>query len=406
MAKNSREAKANKKFNMAIAIAVAIFLWVYVISEVNPLTTQTMTKIPVQLLNAQTIFDRGLAISGDQNFTIDVTLEGKRADIVKVTSAEIIANADLFGFGKGENYLTVTVSVPDGVKLKAVNPAKIKVVIEEMQTAKKDVRISYAGSITDGKEPGGIKINPSQLEVSGPASLVNSVDYINATVNMAELTTDPKTFNLKTSAMDALGNTVSNISISAETVQVSGEMLDVKQVKLVPVYTGVINANYDINSLKVPAYVSIKGSKDQLALIDSITTNPIDLSKLSPANKILISQIYPPGIEAARASEAVYAEVSVKDTITIQLSYDSTELQITGLDSNLNAAIGNTNIIVSVTGKYDVMSNLIKGDIVPYIDLTGAKASENNYNIVLKYTKGFDKTVVEPGVVHVTITAK
>jgi YbbR domain-containing protein len=406
MERNSRNIMANKNFNLVASILIAIFLWVYVISEVNPLTEQTMTKIPVQLLNAQTIYDRELALSGDQNLTVDVVLEGKRADIIKVTSDEIIANADLFGFGKGENYLTVSVSVPDGVKIKSVNPAKIKVFIEQRISANKNVTISYAGPIIEGKEAGRITINPSELEVTGPESLVNLVDHINATVNLATLKTEPGTFEIKTVPMDAQGNIIENVSVSSGMVKVTAQMLDTKVVPLVPTYIGTIDANYDANSLLIPATVKIKGTADILAGVSSIATSEINLSELSPTNKVLVKEIYPEGVEPASGSEQVYVEISIKDTISSQLLYDSTELQIIGLDSNLNASVSNTTLTITLTGKTDIISIISKQDIVPTIDLTGAKAGENNYNVSLQYTKNLDKTVVEPGVVYVIITEK
>jgi YbbR domain-containing protein len=406
MERNSRNIMANKNFNLVLSILIAIFLWVYVISEVNPLTEQTMTKIPVQLLNAQTIYDRELAISGDQNPTIDVVLEGKRADIIKVTSDEIIANADLFGFSKGENYLTVSVSVPDGVKIKSVNPAKIKVIIEQRISANKDVLLSYSGAIVEGREAGKISINPAQLEVTGPESLVNSVDHINATLNLDNLNTEPNTFEIKTLAMDAQGNVVENVSVSAGIVQVTAQMLETKVVPLVPTYIGTLDANYDANSLLIPTTVKIKGSPDILAGISSIATEEINLSELSPTNKILVKEIYPEGIEPAIGSEEIFVEISIKDTISSQLSYEASEIQIIGLDTALNATVSNTTLIVTLTGKSGMISNMSKQDIVPTIDLTGAKAGENNYTVALQYTKNFDKAVVEPGVAHVVITAK
>jgi YbbR domain-containing protein len=364
-----------------------------------------MTKIPVQLLNAQTIYDRELAISGDQNFTIDVVLEGKRADVIKVTSDEIIANADLFGFGKGENYLAVSVTVPDGVKIKSINPAKIKVLIEQRISANKNVVLNYAGSIVEGKEAGKININPAQLEVTGPESLVNLVDHISATVNLDNLNTEPSTLEIKTLPMDAQGNVVENVSVSAGVVQVTAQMLDTKLVPLVPTYIGTLDANYDANSLLIPTTVKIKGTTDVLAGVSSIATEDINLSDLSPTTKILVNQIYPEGVESAIGSQELYVEISIKDTISSQLSYETSEIQIVGLDSTLNAAVSNTVLTVTISGKPEVISNISKQDIVPTIDLTGAKAGENNYNISLQYTKNF-KTVVDPGVVHVVITAK
>ena len=66
--------------NRVAAIVLAIVLWVYVISVVNPPTTVTVRQVPVTLLNQEYLDDSKLAIAGDGKYTVDVDLSGKRKD--------------------------------------------------------------------------------------------------------------------------------------------------------------------------------------------------------------------------------------------------------------------------------------------------------------------------------------
>ena len=45
-----------------ISLLIAIFLWVYVMGEVDPTATQTIRDIPVSLLNEDWLEDNELAI--------------------------------------------------------------------------------------------------------------------------------------------------------------------------------------------------------------------------------------------------------------------------------------------------------------------------------------------------------
>ena len=42
------------------------------------------SQVPVQLLNVQSLTARQLAIAGDGEYTVDVVVEGRRADIAKI----------------------------------------------------------------------------------------------------------------------------------------------------------------------------------------------------------------------------------------------------------------------------------------------------------------------------------
>ena len=75
--------------NRVAAIVLAIVLWVYVISVVNPPTTVTVRQVPVTLLNQDYLDDSKLAIAGDGKYTVDVDLSGKRKDLILGPSAAL-----------------------------------------------------------------------------------------------------------------------------------------------------------------------------------------------------------------------------------------------------------------------------------------------------------------------------
>ena len=115
---------SSRTITIILSVVIALILWSYVIIQVNPTKKETISKIPVQLLNVQTLTARQLAISGDGEYVVDVVVEGRRADIVKIKSEDIVAEADLFGWSKGENYIPVNVKVPSALKIVEIRSAK------------------------------------------------------------------------------------------------------------------------------------------------------------------------------------------------------------------------------------------------------------------------------------------
>ena len=111
-------------FDKIISVVIALILWVYVVNVINPPSSSTIAGVPVRLLNQEVLAASNLAIAGADQYTVDVVIEGARSDILDIEEEDITANADLFGLGKGQNYLVVTVSVPEKITVKEIKSAR------------------------------------------------------------------------------------------------------------------------------------------------------------------------------------------------------------------------------------------------------------------------------------------
>ncbi|MBR3748612.1 MAG: hypothetical protein IKN28_01940, partial [Firmicutes bacterium] len=114
-----------------IAVAIAIGLWFYVISVVNPPTTVLVRQVPVTLLNQEYLDESKLAIAGDGKYTVDVLLSGKRKDLI-LTPEDLTATSDLSGLIPGQNYITVKVTSPGNTTVQEIRMEKIQVYVDEL----------------------------------------------------------------------------------------------------------------------------------------------------------------------------------------------------------------------------------------------------------------------------------
>lgn len=404
MPKNKRKITSGKTFNIIISIIIAIFLWVYVIAEVNPLTQQTMAAIPVRLLNSESLANRGLALAGKQDFTVDVILEGKRRDTVKVTSGQIVVTADLAGFGKGNNQIPVLVAIPEGMTILEIKPPNINVTIEELIKASKPVKVKFVGATSAGSEPGALTINPLTVDVSGARSAVNAVSAVEASINISDLSSMPKTIQVAATAIDATGTKIENVLISSQSVSVTGMLLAIKDVKLTVEIIGQPNPIYEVKFINIPSTIKIKGDLNKLAMLTVIKAEPINISRLKISSHLPIKPILPAGIEVATGSQGLTADIGIQEMATRKFIYGGSEIAVQGLDPALKASVKALQITVTVSGSQAVISGLVKGDITPYVDLSGKVAGAGNVPVVLTYSKQIDGAVSDPAEVFVEIT--
>ena len=71
----------SKKFNIILAILVAIALWAFVLGDVNPDTTSTIRDVPVTFTNQDALEAEGLTIYQSSVQTVNIHINGRRNDV-------------------------------------------------------------------------------------------------------------------------------------------------------------------------------------------------------------------------------------------------------------------------------------------------------------------------------------
>ncbi|HML36829.1 MAG TPA: CdaR family protein [Bacillota bacterium] len=295
--------RMSNTFLKIASLIVAIFMWAYVIQVTNPTKTGVIQDVPVQLLNEESLAARGLALSGEANYTVDVKVEARKGDLTKLARGDFIANADLYGYSMGKNYIPVTVTAPDTAKVLGVDPIKINVVIEELVEVPKPIKVSFTGQFDDGIEAGEIKTQPGEILVSGAKSEVGAVAYIRAEVSSSKLSEKESTIQTKAEAVNNSGDVVSNVRLSSSYINVTAKLSSVKEVPLSVEITGAVAPIYEVTNMEVPDNIKIKGSSDVIAGITELTAKPVDISSVSNTSRIPLEIALPKGVEFANGYE-------------------------------------------------------------------------------------------------------
>lgn len=393
----------NKNFTKFLSLVLAIFLWVYVVTVENPPTKIKIPNVPIQIVNTESLIQRGLAINSDEDYFMDIVIEGTRSNVLKISANDITAKADVFGYGVGENYIPVTVTVPDTVSVANQKTTRLPINIEELVSVYKPINVIFTGSIASKYESTVLDITPKEVEVKGAKSKVASVNSVNANIDVSKLTDKPQVFTTDLVTVDAQGENVKNIKLSANTADINAAIYETKEVPLEVEVIGEVASAYQVTNMDIPEKVQIKGLKHDLKNINKVTATAIDISNVTATTEIPISIDLPNGIILAKDSEDVAVNIVIKGISVKDFEIPNSKITAIGLEEKLSLVINTQSVNAKISGKEADIEKITEEDIELSIDVTDLEPGM--YTVPLKYkeTDGISEIVVTPSEIHITI---
>ncbi len=392
----------NKKFNIILSLIIAVGLWAYVIGETNPTDTKTFRDIPITFINGEVLEDSNLAVLETSADTMSVTLSGTRSNINKISERDITAVVDLADAAKGKNELKINVRVPDNVEIEDKSINKVTVVVENNKSKEVDIDVDYLGHFDSEEEPITVEMSRESVVVSGPSSLVNKVASVKAVVAEGKVTDELKTIKTKLTPVDKEGNEVKKVDLSAESISVTAELARTKTVPLV------VPINDDAGdtlekSTAVPKTITIKGKSSDLADIDSITTQEVDITDITEDTSIDLVPILPDKIQISDQSSSLILIVKIQALSNKTFTFDEGDVDLTGLSNDLKGQVKAGKIEIVVKGTEDAVAAIKKSDLRLSADLSDL--GEGSHQVDLKVTceKTYTSMEIRPEKIRVTI---
>ncbi|WP_244834419.1 CdaR family protein [Clostridium sp. BJN0001] len=390
-----------------ICLLISTCLWFYVSNVENPTRTSKIKNVPVQLINLSSLQDAGLAISENQDFTVDLSLEGSSKNVInaKVEDFKVEADMSAYALKEGENLIPIKiVDYPENVSIKNNGVLAVKVKLEKMIQKDIDlvskVDISYKDNIYEKDK----KISPSKVTISGPQSAVDRVTQ--AVIEGEEKNVDR---NMEASYdiqfIDQKGNKVSNIDSNYNKAQLEIEVSSGKSVPVTVKTQSNIKEGYILESaLPSSESVVIIGNTDNLNNISEIETEPIDLSEITGDTEISAKLKLPNNITLFNGEDKIKVEIKVvaaKNPTSVM----SVKVNCNNLKDEF--AIKNENIVTSVTfsGNTEDLKSLTAKDIEASVDLSQI-SEEGTYNFKPSVTTKKNIEVSAVSEVSITINKK
>ena len=91
---SSSSGAASSIVPIILSVLCAVGLWLYVRSVESPVFNTTYNGVKVELRN-ENLMQSGLSVLSGKNYTVDITLSGKKSQLSQLTADDIDAYVDL-----------------------------------------------------------------------------------------------------------------------------------------------------------------------------------------------------------------------------------------------------------------------------------------------------------------------
>ncbi|MCW3490621.1 CdaR family protein [Dethiobacter alkaliphilus] len=276
------------------AFFLALMLWLYVSGErALPDATLPVRNVPLNYRN----LDDQLAIMQIPE-EIDVVLRGRPNILQDLTPQSLNVYVDLQDLGEGRHSLTPRAEVPRGVHVSVFNPSQVQVELEEVESPQENVVLEIIGTPDPGFVMGEPRIIPDSVFVRGPRSVLAEVDRVLAIINV-DGADDDRVQMVPVRAIDTVGQEVEGVVVNPGMVEVMIPFSEPQ--KTVPIRVpmdGEPAEGYQVKRTNLqPAEVTIQGPEENIAAIDEIVTERVDIADASDTLTFELSLISPQGVE-------------------------------------------------------------------------------------------------------------
>lgn len=401
---------------MALFSLIAAFGVWFVIQDVeNPRIQKCFPEdctrvIPVEAINA----DQFIPTS---TFTVGVRVEGREADLQKLSQSDFHATVDVKGITPGvPQERQVKVTSKDGIRILSVTGGTISVSVEPVVEKQFDVVVTRVGQLPAGFVEDDIKIEPPQVTVRGLQADLATIASVNLDVNLSSQRDGTAVIDNELVARSITGTQV-DVSITPNRGKVT---LSVKQdfvqrtLPVVPVLSGQPAAGYRITSISVePSAIFASGPADRMSTLTQLSTEALQITNATGEIRRLQNIDAPANLSLERRTVTVIVQVRPIDcgtgatgaacgayTIQVALTPDA---QPPGL-----LITSKLRVDVQLTGPLTVLDTIQPGVITAKVSLAGAVAGTASYPVTVTVPANLASQGVkaeQPSPIQITLTS-
>jgi YbbR domain-containing protein len=399
-----------------LSVVIAMALWGYVLYA-NPSITRekTLSGVSISVSGQSVLSSRLLAISTDLDSALSsarVTVRVSQSAFSLVSTDNVSVELDLSSIrGTGTQTVRLRGTTTYGT-VTQVWPESVELEVEKLDQRFVPVNARITGTQIGGYWYNVSRVNPSQITVSGPTSLVQKVSYAEVDVDVTDRTTAGSRVE-QLRLVDAHGDAVEAdyaLSRSTNSATVTVDIYPTKQIEVMATpaesVLGDVRRGYTLESLSVnPDTVMVAADQSLLDTLDHLTIEPVDVSGADRtftqiANISMLKDI------KYLSSDQVSVTVNIVEQLQTR-RYTNIEASLTGLRDGLSASWKSPRLEVKLSGPYSQVQSLSRNDLIAWVDLTGYGAGTYDLPVQVTVDNYPDLSItVEPATVRVTLTAK
>ena len=330
--------KGNEKRGVVqiVCVLLAFCLWLYVTSIENPNKSSEIKDIPVDIINSEVLRESNLALSPNQNFTVNLRIEGPANAVYSAKVADFKVTADLgtYVLKKGENNVPVrVVNYPQDVNVMNTGVLSIKINVEEYTEKYVDVVSKVDTFFKEGFVERAVEFTPQSVKIYGPESAVSKVESVALIGETKDISEDFES-EYELIPIDSEGTVVKGVSLDRSKGTLKMQVGKGTEVPIKVKYTGSLKNGLSIEKETLSkGKVSIIGDPKNVENIKYIETEPLNLSDIVSSKDVNLKLSIPEGITVSLDEQYVTVSLKIKDEIPVTKSFD-VKVDYIGVDAN------------------------------------------------------------------------
>ena len=381
---------------LAVVFAFILWLVVYNIDDPNK-TVRFTTNVMVENESAITDMNKCYEVLNGTN-TITFSVTAKRSVINKLEDTDFIATADMNRMIMNSDNKSAKVPIEvisrrsnSSLKYNGKNQY-LEISLDDLVSRRFMINADTTGQVADGYALGEVTVtNPNVLNVTGPATIVDKIDSVVATIDVEGMS-----MNLSDNVLpvfyDADGNEIdtTRLKYNNTTVTIAAKILRVKEIPLSFTTTGTPSGDYRVVEITSdPENIRIKGASSVLNPIMSLAI-PAEVLNVSGARDDLtttidITEYLPDGVELVDAADAtVTVTVRIEAYQSKTFTIDTKDITVNGLGDGYELAFEHNSVTVTISGLQNDLNRLSAADLASAIDVSGMEEGLHQVNLEIE----------------------
>lgn len=353
-----------------VCLLLSIGLWIYVTNIENPIKSYELSRVPVEIKNADSLKDAGLALVPNQQFYVNLKIEGSSQELFSVDKSDFTISVDLneFVLKNGENKIAVNIeNAPSTVKIKNSNGLTITINTEAYSTKEVPVKSKIDVISKSSYYVATPVFSPETIIVSGPESLVNKVTKVIAEGQESNaVKTIVKDYIVI--PVDENDKEVTGVQLSQKWAEATIEINEGKTVPIKINTTGELASGLRLKSISSTiTEIGITGPESILNSISEIGTETINLSEIKDSTNIDVALGIPDGILIHNGENSITVSIVVEKVQTREFTID---YSIIGKHDGINIVPDNNKVTIKVSGFEDILNSLTEANFTAELDVS------------------------------------
>lgn len=378
-----------------LSLAAAFFIWLSVVSYTDPVSTYTISNIPIEFENADLIRERGMSVTVEDRAFAAVTVTTSRTTYAGLSADDFRAVADYKDMYQDTQVPVKVTCMTGKVKDSEINllTRSIEVSLEPLKEVTVPIECETSGEPASGYALGTVTVTPEVVTVQAPESFAQLVRRAVVRIDVSGISETLKTtaeveyYDGNGLLLD-LASAVDTTTSLTGRVDVEAQVMAVQSVSITPTVRGVdaVASGYRYTGVEIsPEKLNLFGLKADMNQISTIeVTEGLDVTGAS-GNVVVevdVRSYLPEGVTVYGDNYMVTFTLKVEPLVQREFTLDTSTLQVNDIPDRMTYAIQQHKVSITVSGLKADLDQLEQNGLKASISLRGLAAGEHSVLVV------------------------